>query len=417
MRRCTKCNSFFEDNVEHCPYDSAPTVEVDSPPGAEPSLKGKIISDRYEVGEQIGAGGMGIVHRATDRRTGETIAIKILHQSISGDPRTVKRFFSEARVLSSLSHPNIIRFTDFGRTDDGQLFIAMELLTGTPLDLLLETESVSLKDAIDIIDQTAAALGEAHLQGVIHRDLKPANLFAKRGSNGDLKVTVLDFGIAKVTGGQNLTATGKVMGTPSYMAPEQIRGAAPDPGTDIYALGAMGYELIAGQPPFIAENAVAVMFMHLEQEVPPLLGLDLDEPVSRELSQAIDKLLAKDPGNRPRNMVEVRTLLSQFTGYLAPDDALDIKDTIDTQIPHSALARATAAAKSTDSLPAIPAMKARRQAVHDVEELRNPWTWWVGAVVVALLLAGIVAGGILWVAKNTILSPTKQPPSTESIAR
>jgi len=313
MRRCPKCNSFFDNSVERCVYDGEMLVEVQVEASQNEGLEGTVVNDRYDVLESIGEGGMGMVYKATDRRTDKPIALKVLHRDISGDERTVRRFFSEARVLASLTHPNIITLYDFGKTDEGLLYIAMELLSGSPADELIRTADLSLADAIQIIDQTAAALGEAHLQGVIHRDLKPANIFMDRRADGQVHVTVLDFGIAKIAGsGQNLTATGKVMGTPSYMAPEQIRGGEPDPRTDIYALGAMGYELISGRPPFEADGPIAVLFMHLERPPTPLSTLSLPENVSNELSEVINLFLAKDPDERPRNMMEVRNLLSPF---------------------------------------------------------------------------------------------------------
>jgi serine/threonine-protein kinase len=418
MRRCPHCNSFFDDSVQACPYDDTATEEVDFGVSQAHSLEGSTISARYEVGQLIGAGGMGMVHKAVDTRTGETIAIKILHKSISGDPRTVKRFFSEARVLSSLSHPNIIRFTEFGNTEEGQLFIAMEFIDGTPLDELIDNRAVTLEDAITITDQAAAALGEAHLQGVIHRDLKPANLFARRGEDGGLRVTVLDFGIAKVAGGKNLTATGKVMGTPSYMAPEQIRGGEPGPGTDIYALGALAYELIAGSPPFTAENAIAVMFMHLEETPTPLSTLDLPIPVSRELSDALATLLAKAPEDRPKNMRAVRKLLAPFTsptaaaGLSRPNSGAVRSDLGIT------LARATRDAPSTTSLPTMLQRRQDSQQDHAISTLpqqtgsTDAWRWWLGTAIIALVLASVVAAGVLIVAANASWGSNGQQAAT-----
>lgn len=330
MRRCPKCNSFFDNDATTCIYDGEQLVDVQVEASQSEGLEGSIVNDRYEVVTSIGEGGMGMVYKAIDQRSGDTVALKVLHRDISGDERTVRRFFSEARVLASLTHPNIIRLYDFGRTSDGLLYIAMELLSGKPADDLIRLNELTLEDALQIIDQTASALAEAHLQGVIHRDLKPANIFMDKAEDGTLRVTVLDFGIAKIAGsGQNLTATGKVMGTPSYMAPEQIRGQTPDPRTDIYALGAMGYELICGQPPFLADGPIAVLFMHLERPPTPLSTLDLKETVSQPLSDVIDGFLAKKPDDRPRNMMEVRKLLRPF---IDPHGEMD-----DLQIPEPEL--------------------------------------------------------------------------------
>jgi eukaryotic-like serine/threonine-protein kinase len=426
MRRCPKCNSFFDDSVDACLYDGEGLIDVQVEAVQDETLEGQTISDRYQVREPIGEGGMGMVYKALDDRTGELIALKVLHRDISGDERTVRRFFSEARVLQSLAHPNIIRFTDFGKTDDGQLFIAMECLEGSPADELMKDEGLALKDAISVVDQTAAALAEAHLQGVIHRDLKPANLFITRNEQGEVHVTVLDFGIAKIAGsGQNLTATGKVMGTPSYMAPEQIRGQEPDPRTDVYALGAMAYELISGEPPFVADGPIAVLFMHLEKTPDPLHKMSLPAPVSPKLSAVIETLLAKEPSNRPANMLEVRKLLGPFLGRQDDLDGVDL-DLLDTQMVDAntarTLARASSAAAATTSMPQMsgtgPVVIGTNHAISEletellptdtplprppiaVEEEATPWSWWLGAALIALLLAGIVAMGIFLVATN-----------------
>ena len=278
------------------------------------NLEGTTFADRYEIVRRIGEGGMGMVYEARDTRAddGRIVAIKVLHRDVCNDDKAVRRFFSEARVLSSLSHPHIIELFDFGRSDDKRLYIAMELLEGRPADVLIKHKQLTPLDALQILDQTAAGLGEAHLQGVIHRDLKPANIFACKQPDGSLFVTVLDFGIAKITGGQNLTVTGKVMGTPSYMAPEQIMGNQPDPRTDIYALGAMGYELICGRPPFVADTPLTLLYSHLNDTPPSLLDLAPRGSIGKPFADVLFTFLAKDPEHRPRNTVEVRKLLAPF---------------------------------------------------------------------------------------------------------
>ena len=432
MRRCPKCNSFFDDLSELCVYDGAVLSDVQIDSVQDTGLAGARINDRYDVKEAIGEGGMGMVYKAIDGRSGEEIAIKVLHREISDDERTVRRFFSEARVLSSLTHPNIIRFTDFGRTEDGQLYIAMELLTGSPADELIENRSLSLKAAIEVIDQTAAALAEAHLQGVIHRDLKPANLFVADKENGSVHVTVLDFGIAKIAGsGQNLTATGKVMGTPSYMAPEQIRGGEPDPRTDVYALGALGYELISGKPPFLADGPIAVLFMHLEREPIPLDQIDTKEPVGAELAAAVNRLLAKKPEERPANMLEVRRLLDPFLGRehnvvqvgLGDTDVFTPEEAIETQRFELPDPEATTALplivkgppRTTEprppDLPATVKIPLSRPPRPPRKQEGAPISWYLGAVLIAILLAGILAMGafLVWSSASGGLGKPDRP--------
>ncbi len=439
MRRCPKCNSFFDNSVEECIYDGEKLVEVQVEAAQNDGLEGAVVNDRYEVETSIGEGGMGMVYRAQDRRTGDKIALKVLHSDISGDERTVRRFFSEARVLASLTHPNIIRLYDFGKTDEGLLYIAMELLNGKPVDELIRLGEISQMEALEIIDQTAAALGEAHLQGVIHRDLKPANIFMDKADDGSVKVTVLDFGIAKIAGsGQNLTATGKVMGTPSYMAPEQIRGQDPDPRTDIYALGAMGYELLSGQPPFIADGPIAVLFMHLERAPTPLDTLSLDEPVSAEIARTFEGFLAKDPADRPRNMMDVRSLLKPLLDPDAqpaevspelPGDPDVYKRTVPfdaekavaeakrraeenkrKELPRDVTSDATAAVnRQSDAAdprrkPAVVAASTPKDLPEETQRMAHPpaddegnsLAMWIGALFIVILLAAALAVGVFF---------------------
>jgi serine/threonine-protein kinase len=419
MQRCPVCNSFFDDATTTCPHDGAGLVPVHVE-AARSGLEGKVVNERYELRESIGEGGMGMVYKGHDLQKDRAVALKVLHKDISDDERTVRRFFSEARVLSSLAHPNIIELYDFGRLDEGPLYIAMELLEGNPADELIKRGPMPVEQALDIIDQSAAALAEAHLQGVIHRDLKPANIFVTEKGDGTRHVTVLDFGIAKIAGsGQNLTATGKVMGTPSYMAPEQIRGEEPDPRTDIYALGAMGYELLAGKPPFMADGPIAVLFMHLERPPDPLDKVKTHDPVSRELAEAMDQLLAKAPADRPRNMHEVRKLLAPFLGRevedpVAPRLAFDLPDLpgqlgdkpggspseVETEEFNFEDQGGLQAAidKAVAEQAAGPTPNSARKTVvaasvagPSAQPGKRGASWWVGAVLVAILLAAALA--------------------------
>jgi serine/threonine protein kinase len=410
-------------------------------------LAGKVVNERYELREVIGEGGMGMVYKGYDRRNEREVALKVLHKDISDDERTVRRFFSEARVLSSLTHPNIIELYDFGRLDEGPLYIAMELLHGHPADELIKKGPMPIEQALDIIDQSAAALAEAHLQGVIHRDLKPANIFVTEQPDGTRHITVLDFGIAKIAGsGQNLTATGKVMGTPSYMSPEQIRGEEPDPRTDIYALGAMGYELLAGKPPFVADGPIAVLFMHLERPPEPLSKVKTFEPVSPELAEALNKLLAKDPAQRPRNMREVRKLLAPFLGRVLeePQEAslsfelptLPKSPKLGEPGPLPATEEYHLKGVTLDASSTIPDGQTIKPAPRDAQREKKTVlsasvagptppaptgergaSWWVGAALLAILLAAALAIGVFVFWKRDAARSWLGQPSPATAAR
>lgn len=445
MRRCPVCNSFFDDATDACPHDGSELIQVHVE-AVRNGLEGKIVNERYELRESIGEGGMGMVYKGHDLQKDRAVALKVLHKDISDDERTVRRFFSEARVLSSLAHPNIIELYDFGRLDEGPLYIAMELLEGNPADELIKRGPMPIEQALDIIDQSAAALAEAHLQGVIHRDLKPANIFVTEKPDGTRHVTVLDFGIAKIAGsGQNLTATGKVMGTPSYMAPEQIRGEEPDPRTDIYALGAMGYELLAGKPPFMADGPIAVLFMHLERPPEPLDRVKTYEPVSRELAEAMDQLLAKDPAERPRNMHEVRKLLAPFLGRevedpMAPRLVFDLPDLpgqrsskpasdseVDTEElnfeDQGGLKAAMEKAAAEQAAQGGPTPNSAKKTVvaasvagPGAEAAGRGASWWVGAMLIAVLLAAALAIAVFLYLKGNGAKASLQQPGPSAVA-
>ncbi len=314
MQRCPTCNSFFDDSLPECPYDKSGLVPVAIGGPQKPvNLVGRTLEGRFDITGVIGEGGMGKVYKGKDLQSGQEVAVKVLHREIGADERAVKRFMSEARILQSLSHPHIIKHFAFGRAEDGFLYIAMDFLHGKPADVLVKERVLTRLQVAQVLDQVCDALGEAHLQGIIHRDLKPANIFITQREDGFPFVTVLDFGIAKVSGGQSLTVTGKVMGTPSYMAPEQIAGKPPNPRMDIYALGILAYELLCGRPPFVSDTPIELLYLHLHEPPPPINTLlPRDAPVSDAFSKLLLSLLTKDPEKRPKNTVEVRKLLKPF---------------------------------------------------------------------------------------------------------
>ena len=230
--------------------------------GSADPLLGKVVQGRFEVEERLAAGGMGVVYRALQLPLGRPVALKILEITTgpANDPTFQQRFFLEASAASKLAHPNTIVVHDYGRTDEGQYFIAMEYLDGGTLGEHLEKRGpLSPPEAVHVAMQIASSLSAAHQQGLVHRDLKPGNvMFAPR--DGDpLFVKVLDFGLVKVVGegaeNLGLTQSDVMMGSPRYMAPEQVRAQPTDARTDIYSLGAVLYHVITGVPPFSAGSA------------------------------------------------------------------------------------------------------------------------------------------------------------------
>jgi serine/threonine-protein kinase len=215
-----------------------------------------VLDDRYELINQVGAGGMSTVWLAHDNLLGRTVAIKRLHPNLADDPKAAARFKNEAQAAARLAHPGIITVFDTGEDSDGA-YIVLEYVEGSNLAQILDAEaSLDPARAANIARQAAAALDYSHAQGVIHRDIKPSNLMI----DSDGKVRVADFGIAKtIDSGQTQTDLGEMKGTISYMAPELLEGHPASPASDIYSLGAVTYELLTGSPPFVGENLGATL--------------------------------------------------------------------------------------------------------------------------------------------------------------
>jgi eukaryotic-like serine/threonine-protein kinase len=268
-----------------------------------------IINDRYELSKRIGRGGMADVFLGRDRLLDRQVAIKVLFPEFAVDPNFVERFRREAQAAANLSHPNIVNVYDWGR-HAGTYFIAMEYVHGRTLaDILRTNGRVTAKQAAEIASEVAAALGFAHEAGLVHRDIKPANILI--GANGQVKVA--DFGIARAMNApteSNLTQAGAVMGTATYFSPEQAQGAQPDPRSDLYSLGIVMYEMVAGRPPFTGENPVGIAYKQVHDHPQPLNQIIADVP--RPYEAIVAKLLAKDPKVRYTTATALRDDLRRF---------------------------------------------------------------------------------------------------------
>ncbi|MEC7524125.1 MAG: serine/threonine-protein kinase [Myxococcota bacterium] len=250
----------------------------------------------YRIDETIGTGATGIVYRAVSG--GQPVALKVLHNDLGSITGLEKRFRREARVLHKLSHPNIVEITDFG-IEEGRTFIAMELLEGRTLEDELEEGPIDPMRALTLYEPILQALAEAHEHEVVHRDLKPANVFLV----DDGAVKLLDFGLAKMLSVEEtneegtLTRKGRIVGTPAYMAPEQITGVFIDVRADVYALGVMLYELLADRRPFLYERRSELLRAHLLEPIPPLTevrpGLEVDPALEALLARSLAKDAAK----------------------------------------------------------------------------------------------------------------------------
>ncbi|HTQ04401.1 MAG TPA: serine/threonine-protein kinase [Polyangiaceae bacterium] len=269
---------------------------------------------RYRVLNLIGTGGMGAVYRAEHVHMRKTVALKLLHPELLRVGEVVQRFEREAIAAARIDHPNVVAASDFGKLDDGSFYLVLEYVDGTSLRQLLERGPLPAARALNIARQTVLALGAAHAAGIVHRDLKPDNVMLVPGPDGSDRVKVLDFGIARVAppsenrDATKLTRVGVVMGTVAYMSPEQATGQAIDERTDLYSLGVMIYEMIAGVVPFDAELPSQVLARQLVEAPPPL-----PEGTAPALAELVYDLMEKKADDRPPNAQAVLDRLVALT--------------------------------------------------------------------------------------------------------
>ena len=269
----------------------------------------------FTVVSKLGEGGMGVVYRAEDNRLGRPVALKFLASRLTGDSEARERFFREARAAALLNHPNVCTVYEIDESR-GRTFIAMALLDGQTCEEKARAGPVPLDEALDIAGQVAQGLKAAHAGGVVHRDLKPANVMI---TNSGL-AAIMDFGLAELAGSSGLTQSESILGTPAYMAPEQLQGSSVDARADIWALGALLYELIAGRPPFQAEYHQALVYSILNEAPQPLTSVRSGVPL--EVERIVSKCLAKDPGRRYQHVDDLLVDLEAVSPGGAPNRSL-----------------------------------------------------------------------------------------------
>ncbi|WP_408889322.1 protein kinase domain-containing protein [Myxococcus faecalis] len=293
--------------------NNAPTNGA--PPDMVDPLLGRVLNERFRILETLGAGGMGRVYKAVQAPLDRLVALKVLnpHYNDEGkDPGFQKRFFLEASVTAKLRHPNTVTVIDYGKTDDGIYYIAMEYLDGLTLgQLLTQVGPLPWARALNITQQIARSLREAHKVGLIHRDLKPANVMVLNQETDHDIVKVLDFGLVKsfigdadVPQDTSLTQAGIILGSPQYMAPEQARNVA-DPRSDVYSMGVVLYQMLMGQPPFLAAQSIDVIVKHINEPPPAFGAVWASHGVPAEVEALVMKCLAKIPSERYQSMDEV----------------------------------------------------------------------------------------------------------------
>ena len=301
---CPKCGKVLEQDAVFCPQCGTSRV------GAAPadSMIGRWIIGQYVVQEKLGEGGMGVVYLADQPSVGRQAVIKMLHPELLRDPSVAPRFEVEARAASQLNHPHIITIYNYGAMEDGALYLAMEYCHGVILEQAMRQGPFTSERTLAVGAMIADALAEAHRHGVVHRDLKPSNIMLEQVGRRSDFVKVLDFGIAKVEG-LKMTKTGMMIGTPQYMSPEQLRGDDLDGRADLYSLGVMLYEMVAGRLPFESDTLAGFMHKHLNEvpRAPTAVCPQLN--INRALESVILRCLEKDPSRRISDAEELCAVL------------------------------------------------------------------------------------------------------------
>lgn len=383
----------------------------------QPTWIGRTLSNRYRIDALLGQGGMSAVYKATDPNLKRVVAIKLIHPHLSIDPLFVQRFESEASAVASLRHPNIVQVYDFN-TDNGVYYMVLEFIPGETLQDRLKRlvdggRNLSIDEVIKYTSNISDAVGYAHQRGMVHRDIKPANIMLDVQGQAIL----MDFGIVKILGGDSHTSTGAVVGTARYMPPELIRGEVADHRSDIYSLGVTLYEMLSGRPPFVADSAMTLMMMHLNDPVPNLRGFRPDVPV--ELVRIVERCLAKDRNDRYQSAAELSADLRRVTSPAGNQTMVSTTVVPQDKTVASRLDPAFVAGKTTGHQPVpVPSVGSTSQihsTVTPSTPSRRPILFaGIGLFLVACLLVVIVGGGTLFrriTAASIAPTPTLEIPT------
>jgi len=304
-KKCESCDSTFDRSLSYCPLCGNRLITVNT-------IIGHLLDGRYRIDNVLGRGGMGVVYSATHIHLDTTCAVKILHPEMVSNQGAIERFRREARAAGRIQHPNAIQVTDFGVAPENVVYLVMELVHGPTLrEIVRDKGALSLEQAGKILHQVCGAVHAAHESGVIHRDLKPDNIIVQKVAAGD-RVKVLDFGIAKLRERNlapdsipfteelprenTLTEAGMLIGTPQYMSPEQCRARKLDPRSDVYSLGIVLYEMLAGKLPYTGETPIEIVIKQIKHEVPRIR--DVMPSIPPPIEDVIIRALAKDPDDR-----------------------------------------------------------------------------------------------------------------------
>ncbi|HEX2150187.1 MAG TPA: serine/threonine-protein kinase [Actinomycetota bacterium] len=384
----------------------SPVADVPSSAQAEAeahlSPAPELIADRYELGERVGSGGMGEVYAARDTKLDRAVALKFLRKDMASQQDLRSRFEAEARAAGRLSHGNVVGVFDSGE-HDGNPFIVMELLSGRTLADEVANGPATEERARQVCQQIVSALKASHAQGVLHRDLKPGNvLLCQDGS-----VKVGDFGVAKMAEGMDLTQAGMMLGTPAYLAPERIEGEPASAATDIYSVGVMLYELLAGRKPFEADTPLGLIRSIQSEPVPSLATIRPD--VDPKFAAVVERAMARDPEIRYASAAEMEADLVTPVVMPTTGDATAVQAAPN---PTRVMETPAAAAETNPTLVAGPSVRRRRGSPWDRLSRRNKTGVVIGGTLLIIML--LLARGFSSDAPAT--APTPSPSAAASSA-
>jgi serine/threonine protein kinase len=405
----------YPDTVRACAHDGAGLVPDQAYAHVDKELEAGDVVGEYRIEGKLGEGGFGAVFSAMHPVIGKHAAIKVLSRQFSANPQMVSRFIAEARAVNQIRHRNIIDIFAFGQLADGRQYYVMELLDGTPFDrYLASNKRLTIAQALPILRGITRALDAAHAKGILHRDLKPENVYLVFDEDGGVQAKLLDFGLVKLLGtssdgsgsgsGDHKTKTGTPMGTPYYMSPEQCRGKDVDRATDIYAFGALVFEVLTGSVPFNGDSAMDVLMKHIMEDAPFPSAVCPDVPP--QLDAPIRRMLAKEPSDRPASVGEaleslvvagnaagvltgVSALPPRSDPSLQPDQALATEPTMDANSSSSSSNKGIRVVNGGDASPHGSTFLASEADVVPGRRSRA----WIGALAAALIAMTLLAVG------------------------
>jgi serine/threonine-protein kinase len=413
MKSCPLCGKEYSDTTTLCPADAEVLESVDDP------LLGQTLAEKYSIKELIKRGGMGAVYRGKHVMMDKTVAIKVLRPGLAGDDVVVARFSREAKAASRISHPHAVSVTDFGESENGIVFLVMEYLDGRTLKDIIKSEGpMPLARVVEIVRQVSGALDAAHAQGVIHRDLKSDNIMLSQTNGGDW-AKVLDFGIAKIQQPEgardnDITAANLVIGTPQYMSPEQCsQSGAIDARSDVYSLGVIVYEMLAGRVPFTGESPTVIMMKQVQDQPPSILDSRPELPAS--VGKLIERALAKQPIDRFQTAGDLYQDLTKAAEAASEPEAVAIMPPVADTVANSPVNAAA------DDLDEVTVVRRRDDVVEggldselppyirqqgDESALAgfNPWRILAPAAIALIAVFGIV----FLLTRGTSQTPTNQ---------